>query len=176
MILSTVALAGRYSEGGGREEDIPYWSFIWVALMSGVGLLQRRLPLNLKLNCCFALLTSNRKSLRCVWNIRVELIWSTLIFFFSLMNCLKGVHQLSTSKWDCSETLYDILLIFYKPNLAEFSVVRLEKSHKSSPPSDQAWANLPARACQSWPYLTRHRQTVWLIFNFFTQTAKPWPA
>ena len=28
MILSTVALAGRYSEGGGREEDIPYWSFI----------------------------------------------------------------------------------------------------------------------------------------------------
>ena len=74
MILSTIALAGRYSEGGGREEDIPYWSFIWVAVMGGVGWLHSRLPLNLKLNCCFALLTSNRKSLRRDWNIRVELI------------------------------------------------------------------------------------------------------
>ena len=25
MIVSTLALAGRYSEGGGRDEDIPYW-------------------------------------------------------------------------------------------------------------------------------------------------------
>ena len=127
MILSTVALAGRYSEGGGRDEDIPYWSFIWVARMSGVGLPQSRLPLNLKLNCCFALLTSNRKSLRWVWNIRVELIWSMLMFFFSFMNCLKGDHQLSTSKWDCSA---ETLCIYYidialRPNLAEFSSVRL---------------------------------------------------
>ena len=54
MIWSTLDLAGRYSDGGGSDEDIPYCSCIWVAIMSGVAALHSKLPLNLKLYCCFA--------------------------------------------------------------------------------------------------------------------------
>ena len=86
--------------------------------MGGEGLLHSSSPANLKLNCCFALLTSKRKSLQlkvmllltCVFlnfsknNLNIVLnsvvvsIWSQVIFFLSSRNNWNGRHQVFTSK------------------------------------------------------------------------------
>ena len=83
-----------------REERVNskcLYSMIKLTIILGAGSLQMRVPLNLKLYCCLALLTSNKKSLSILWNESIVCISVQVMFLFSAKYFLKGCHQDSTS-------------------------------------------------------------------------------
>ena len=122
-MVSTACLAGWYSAGGGREDDIPYSNFCCVARIAGAwsgqcrcsagsntkvsttkcstvgetGSPQTSGPSNLKLNCCLAWERSKRKFERWVWNWWLVERAVQLVFCRVSRYCLNPGHQLSTS-------------------------------------------------------------------------------